>query len=257
MAVRWRLRSFVAPGPESPLQAVSSSRNAKGRDSLHEVDVPDRVRVCTRHVARARHSRVSLPSCPWEQSFEKKNLLLTASSLRWRDESCICECKQRVQVEVLVYRISQVCKPPAPVHHRSQALSQTMCGSRLNPAAVSRWSTFCPIDRQPTCAQCNHLRFIFVTGYPRSGKLPAPSCHRSPTLLQAVRGSRLTPAAACRCSKICPFNRPCQYAHARHRCDRLTKVRQTARAVVPSLSGTLAGCEHPRNRAQGALDLRW
>ena len=196
----------------------------QGSRFLHEVDVPDRVRVCTRHVARARHSRVSLPNCPWEQSFEKKNLLLTASSLRWRDESCICECKQRVQVEVLVYRISQVCKPPAPVHHRSQALSQTMCGSRLNPAAVSRWSTFCPIDRQPTCAQCNHLRFIFVTGYPRSGKLPAPSCHRSPTLLQAVRGSRLTPAAASRWSKICPIDRPRQHAY-KHRCDRLPKVR--------------------------------
>ena len=27
--------------------AVFSSLNAKGRDSLHEVDVPDRVRVCT------------------------------------------------------------------------------------------------------------------------------------------------------------------------------------------------------------------
>ena len=53
---------------------------------------------------------------------------------------------------------------------------------------------------------------IGVTGYPRSGKLPAPLCHRSPTPIQAVRGSRLTPAAASRCSKICPFNRPCQHA---------------------------------------------
>ena len=86
--------------------AVFSSLNAKGRDSLHGVDVPDRVRVCTRrgtrHVTRARHSRVSLPNCPWKQSFEKKNLGLNASSLRWRDESCIRECKQRVQVEVRV-----------------------------------------------------------------------------------------------------------------------------------------------------------
>jgi len=60
--------------------AVSSSLNAKGRDSLHEVDVPDRVRVCTRHVARARHSRVSLANCPWKQSFEKKNLGLPQTS---------------------------------------------------------------------------------------------------------------------------------------------------------------------------------
>ncbi len=42
MAVRWPLQVTAA--------AVSSSLNAKGRDSLHEVDVPrpDRVRVCTR-----------------------------------------------------------------------------------------------------------------------------------------------------------------------------------------------------------------
>ena len=165
--------------------AVFSSLNAKGRDSLHGVDVPDRVRVCTRrgtrHVTRARHSRVSLPNCPWKQSFEKKNLGLNASSLRWRDESCIRECKQRVHVEVGVYRISQVCKPPAPSHHRS------------------------------------------------------------PTLSQAVRGSRLTPAAASRCSKICPVHRPRQHA-CKHRCDRIPKVRQTARAVTPSLSHTLADC---------------
>ena len=29
---------------------------------------------------------------------------------------------------------------------------------------------------------------IGVTGYPRSGKLPAPLCHRSPALSQTVRG---------------------------------------------------------------------
>jgi hypothetical protein len=54
--------------------------------------VPDRVRVCTRHVARARHSRVSLPNCPWEQSFEEKNLGLSETSLTCRDKSCIREC---------------------------------------------------------------------------------------------------------------------------------------------------------------------
>ena len=42
---------------------------------------------------------------------------------------------------------------------------------------------------------------IGVTGYPRSGKLPAPLCHRSPALSQTVRGGRLTPAAASRSSK--------------------------------------------------------
>ncbi len=34
----------------------------------------------------------------------------------------------------------------------------------------------------------------------------ARSRHRPPMLLKAVRGSRLTPAAVSRCSKICPIN---------------------------------------------------
>ena len=230
--------------------AVFSSLNAKGRDSLHGVDVPDRVRVCTRrgtrHVTRARHSRVSLPNCPWKQSFEKKNLGLNASSLRWRDESCIRECKQRVHAEVGVYRISQVCKPPAPSHHRSPTLTQAVRGSRLTPAAASRCSKICPVDRPR-----QHVRKHLRDRIPRVGKLPAPSRHRSPALTQAVRGSRLTPAAASRCSKICPVHRPRQHA-CKHRCDRIPKVRQTARAVTPSLSHTLADCArqpaHSRRR---------
>jgi hypothetical protein len=94
---------------------------------------------------------------------------------------------------------------------------------------------------------------IGVTGYPRSGKLPAPLCHRSPTPIQAVRGGRLTLAAASRCSKICPIDRPRQHAY-KHRCDRIPKVRQTARAVVPSLSGTLADCARPRGRSLDTKD---
>ena len=94
---------------------------------------------------------------------------------------------------------------------------------------------------------------IGVTGYPRSGKLPAPLCHRSPTPIQAVRGGRLTLAAASRCSKICPIDRPRQHAY-KHRCDRIPKVRQTARAVVPSLSGTLADCARPRGRSPDTKD---
>jgi hypothetical protein len=55
IAVRWRLRSFVVPSSVSRVTApaVCWSFNAKGRDLLHEVDVPDQVpvpqavRVCT------------------------------------------------------------------------------------------------------------------------------------------------------------------------------------------------------------------
>jgi hypothetical protein len=94
---------------------------------------------------------------------------------------------------------------------------------------------------------------IGVTGYRRSGTLPAPLCHRSPTPIQAVRGGRLTPAAASRCSKICPIDRPRQHAY-KHRCDRIPEVRQTARAVVPSLSGTLADCARPRGRSPDTKD---
>jgi hypothetical protein len=73
----------------------------------------------------------------------------------------------------------------------------------------------------------------------RSGNLPAPSRHRSPALSQTVRGSPHTPAAASRRSKIGPIDRPRQHA-CKHRCDRIPKVWQPARAVAPSLSGTLA-----------------
>ncbi len=43
---------------------------------------------------------------------------LSETSLTCRDESCIRECMQRVQVEVGVYRISEVCEPTVPVRHR-------------------------------------------------------------------------------------------------------------------------------------------
>jgi hypothetical protein len=94
---------------------------------------------------------------------------------------------------------------------------------------------------------------IVVTGYPRSGNLPAPSRHRSPALSQTVRGSPHTPAAASRWSKIGPIDRPRQHA-CKHRCDRIPRVRQTARAVAPSLSGTLADCARPRGRSPDTKD---
>ena len=48
-----------------PSHRSSGLLDPQGRESLHEVDMPDRVCVA-RYVARARHSRVSLPNCPWK-----------------------------------------------------------------------------------------------------------------------------------------------------------------------------------------------
>ena len=139
MAVRLRLRSFAVPCPESPLQRSS-------RPSMPRVEIRCTRWTCpigclyARRVARARYSRVSLPNCPWEQSFEKKNPGLSETSLTCRDKSCILECKQRVQVEVRVYRISQVCNPRAPVRHRSPTRSQPVRGHRHSRTSVYRWS---------------------------------------------------------------------------------------------------------------------
>ena len=209
----------------------------------------------------------------------------------------------RVQVEVRVYRISEVCKPPAPSRHRSPTRSQPVRGQRNSRISVYRWSKIGRVSRPrqyackdrggrnpevryqpapsrhrsrllsqtvrrlaqapptpfidgrkpPSTAHANMHTSIGVTGYPRSGKLPAPLCHRSPTPIQAVRGGRLTLAAASRCSKICPIDRPRQHV-CKHRCDRIPKVRQTARAVVPSLSGTLADCARRRGRSPDTKD---
>ena len=67
-AVRWRLRTFAVPCPESPLQR---SR----RRSMPRVEIRCTRWMCpigcvyAQRVARARHSRVSIPNCR-EQSFE-------------------------------------------------------------------------------------------------------------------------------------------------------------------------------------------
>ena len=69
MAGRLRLRTFVVPCPESPLQR---SR----RRSMPRVEIRCTRWMCpigcvyAQRVARARHSRVRIPNCPWKQSFE-------------------------------------------------------------------------------------------------------------------------------------------------------------------------------------------
>ena len=42
--------------------------------------------------------------------------------------------------------------------------------------------------------------------------------------------------------------------HAKHRCGRIPKVQQTARAAAPSRSGTLTDCARPRGRSPDTKD---
>jgi len=80
-----------------------------------------------------------------------------------------------------------------------------------------------------------------VTGYPRSGKLPAPSRRRSPTLSQTARDSRLSPTAVSRWSKIGPIDRPRQHVckHRRHRIPKVGKLPAPSRRRSPTLSQTV------------------
>ncbi len=83
-----------------------------------------------------------------------KNPGVSEASLTCRDESCIRECMQRVQVEVRVYRISEVCKPPAPSRHRSPTRSQPVRGQRNLRISVYRWSKIGRVAR-PRHYACN------------------------------------------------------------------------------------------------------
>jgi hypothetical protein len=127
-------------------------------------------------------------------------------------------------------------KRPAPSRDRSRPRSQTV--RRLAQAPPTPF-----IDGRKSVVSRAHANMRATTEGAeilRSGNLPALSRDRSRPLSQTVRGSPLTPAAASRRSKIGPIDRPRQ--HVRKRCDWIPKVWQPARAVAPSLSGTLADC---------------
>ena len=139
-----------------------------------------------------------------------------------RDKSCIRECKQRVQVEVRVYRISQVCNPPAPVRHRSPTRSQPVRGHRHSRTSVYRWSRIGRVAR-PHQYACND----------RGGRNPEvrqTACAVAPSLSATLpqrapaRSSNADPVH--RWSKIGRVARPHQYA-CNDRGGRNPKVRQT------------------------------
>ena len=70
---------------------------------------------------------------------------------------------------------------------------------------------------------------------------PAPVRHRSLTLSQPVRGHRRSRTAASRWSKSVASTACANMFASIDRCEQIPKVRQTACAVSPSLSYTLAG----------------
>jgi hypothetical protein len=122
MAVGWRLLSSTPPCSEPHLQRISSSFNAKARDLLHEVDVHDRVRACTRcGTCSTLLGKPPKLNCPGKFTVLRE-VSQTACGIR--------ECMKRVHVEVRVDRISEVGKQPAPSRYRSSTLSQTVRGGR-------------------------------------------------------------------------------------------------------------------------------
>ena len=133
-------------------------------------------------------------------------------------------------------RIPKISIQPAPSHHRSPTLSHTVRRHGVGPITVSRKSV-------PSPAHANMCASIGVTGYPRSGKLPAPLCHRSPTPMQAVRGGRLTPAPLLDARKSVPST-----AHANMHTSigvtgypRSGKLPAPSRHRSPALSQTVRG----------------
>ena len=93
---------------------------------------------------------------------------------------------------------SKVRKLPTPSRYRSPTLSQSVRGSCHTPAAVSRWSKICLIDRPRQCV-CKHRH----DRIPNVSKLPAPSRHRALTPSQTARASRRSPITTTRATFAC------------------------------------------------------
>ena len=117
---------------------------------------------------------------------------------------------QRVQVEVRVYRISEVCKPPAPSRHRSPTRSQPVRGQRNSRISVYRWSKIGRVAR-------SH-QYSCKTRGGRNPKVRQTACPVAPSLSATLadrvpaRASTVDPVS--RWSKIGRVARPHQYACA-------------------------------------------
>ena len=126
-------------------------------------------------------------NCP-PIKFIERSPGLSAPPLRWRDESCIRECMQRVQVAVPVNRISEVCKQPAPradaLRHPHKLCAAT--GTVAPPLLYGRNSVASTTRAAPIIDVCKHR----CDREPKVGKRPAPPHHRPSTLSPPVRGHR-------------------------------------------------------------------
>jgi hypothetical protein len=151
MPVRWRLRAFVVPCPESPLQR--SSRRSMPRVGFVARVGCARSGACLHGVWHVLDIH-GYASQTVHGNSPSKNPGLSEASLTCRDESCIRECMQRVQVEVRVYRISEVCEPPTPVQRRSPTRSPPARGHRHSRTSVYRWSKIGRVAR-PRKYACN------------------------------------------------------------------------------------------------------
>ncbi len=97
---------------------------------------------------------------------------------------------------------------------------------------------FSTVENRVTSTPHQH---ISVRPDPQVSIQPASSRHRSPTRSPTVRGSRHSPIAVSRQSKIGRVDRPRQRV-CKQLSDRILQGRQTACAVAPSLPHTLADC---------------
>ena len=148
--------------------------------------------------------------------------------------------------------ISEVYKRPSPSRQRSCTFKQTVRGSRLAPAAASRWSKVCPIDR-PHQHVRKHLRDR-IPKVRRTARAIAPSL--SHTLAGCARPRGRSPD-----TKDCAIKR-CSARLRTHRFSRATTgegrvrlacdyVGACVRAFAWSVSGSQCS-EQPR-LAQCAL----
>ena len=138
---------------------------------------------------------------------------------------------QRVQVEVRVYRISEVCEPPTPVQRRSPTRSPPARGHRHSRTSVYRWSKIGRVAR-PRKYACNDRG-----GRNLEVRQPARPVARSLSATLSDRAPALASTAdpVSRWSKIGRVARPRQHA-CNDRGGRNLEVRQPACPVAPSLS---------------------
>ena len=209
--------------------------------------MPDRVRVCTACSTcstftgkAAKPPKLSMETVLREVA---KHPGLSASSLRWRNESCIRECMHRVHVAVRVYRISEVYRQPAPVRHRSLTLSQPVRGHRRSRTSASRWS------KSVASTACANM-FASIDRCEQMAKVRQTACAVSPSLSYTLAGGARQPAHSRRRLSMVEnlsHRPPAPSCVQAHRYDRIPKV---GRRPAPSrrrspTQFTVAECELP------------